>query len=302
MSETPDGAAEAVTEDTPLVEDVVEQPGDNAAATPEEEGEQPKPKKTAKDRIDELTWKLRETERREAALLDRLQRPAPAQEARQPQADAANEDPEPDPADYEHGELDVNFIRDVTRREARLEFRRELAERDARQSFVSKRATFDQRVSEQFPDGEPEGLTRLKTLPSLSEAIGDVILTSENGPRLADHLGKNPGELQRLSALAPHLQAYELAKMEARLTQPTPVKTATDAPPATPQIRGAGGRFQPPPDTDDSSAFEKPYGYPPPARREARSPSAGLVRPEGTSQWLTPFSRRRCIPTPSSSS
>lgn len=264
MSEALDGAVEAAAEDVSLVQQVEtsETPGDDAAAeTVEVEAEQPKPKKTVKERIDELTWKLRETERREAALLDRLQRPATAHEARQPQAQAANEDPEPDPADYEHGELDVAYIRDITRREARLEFRREQADLDARRAIQTKRTTFDQRVVEQFPDGEPEGLARLKTLPSLSEAIADVILTSETGPKLADYLGTHITELNRLSALAPHLQAYELAKIESKLAAATPPspKIVTDAPEPPPRARGAGGQFKVSADTDDFAAFEKQY-------------------------------------------
>jgi hypothetical protein len=79
---------------------------------------------------------------------------------------------------------------------------------------------------------------------------------------LADHLGRNPSELQRLSALPPTLQAYELAKLEQRLATPaTPApKTVSDAPSVTPQVRGTAGRFAPAPDTDDFAAFEKTYG------------------------------------------
>lgn len=256
MSETHDGAVEAVTEDASVeIEDVVEQLGDDAAAAPE--GEQPKPKKTAQERIDELTAKRREAERE--AEYWRAKALQPAQEARQPQADAADDDPEPDPSDYEHGELDIRFIQDMTRREARLEFRREMEAREARQSIVSKRETFFRRAAEQFPDGEPEGLARLKALPTLPAAVNDVIFASENGPRLADHLGKNPSELDRLSAMPPLLQAYELAKIEQRLTPQAAPKT-TNAPPPTPQVRGSGGRFQASPDTDDFTAFEKTYG------------------------------------------
>ncbi len=256
MSEAHDG--EDFAEDTSRESQVEDKTGEDAAAPADEaQAEAPKPKQTAQERIAELTAKRREAERDAEYWKAKALQPAP--EARRPQAQAADEDPEPDPADYEHGEMDVRFIRDVTRREARLEFRSELAARDAHAAVQSKFQTFEQRTAEQFPDGEPEGLSVLKALPTLSQAITDVILTSENGPRLADHLGKNTRELNRLSALPPHLQAYELAKIEMKLSASPTAKTATDAPPPTPQVRGAGGRFTASPDTDDFAAFEKQY-------------------------------------------
>ena len=92
--------------------------------------------------------------------------------------------------------------------------------------------------------------------------IQDVVTTVEAGPKIADHLGSNPRELQRISALPLTLQAFELAKLEAKLTAPAgpAVKTVSDAPPATPQVRGSAGRFAPAPDTSDFAAFEKTYG------------------------------------------
>lgn len=260
MSEPIEGAAEAGAEDAVLEtqDDVVETPGDDAAAAEEGQAEQPKPKKTARERIDELTAARREAERE--AEYWRAKALQPAQEARRPQAEAATEEPEPDPADYEYGELDVNFIRDIARHEMRREFREELAQRDMWQSVQTRLEAFNRKVVEQFPDGEPDGLVALRALPSLSQAVTDVILASDNGPKLADHLGKNPRELNRLSALPPHLQAYELAKIETRLSATPAAKTATDAPPPTPQVRGAGGRFSTPPDTTDFAAFDKAYG------------------------------------------
>ena len=88
-----------------------------------------------------------------------------------------------------------------------------------------------------------------------------MLLASDIGPKLAEHLGDNPRELDRLSALPPHLQTYELAKVEARLSRPAaPVaKTATEAPEPAPQARGVGGKFKVAPDTSDFAAFDKAY-------------------------------------------
>jgi hypothetical protein len=123
--------------------------------------------------------------------------------------------------------------------------------------------TFEQRVEAQFPDGEPEGLTRLRDLKALPPAVTELIMDSEIGPKLADHLGNNIRELNRISALPPLQQAREITKLEMKLADPpAPIpKTATDAPEPAPTLRGAGGRFKVAPDTADFAAFEAQYKH-----------------------------------------
>lgn len=264
MTEPTEAAPEGVAEDTAPVEQVAdqtvhtEQSGDDAPAEPiEGEGESPKPRKSAQERIDDLTRARREAERdAEYWRAKALERDQPRQDAR-PDANAP-----PNPADYEYGETDVGYIRAISKYEARQEFEQAQAERDQRQQVQSRLSQFNQRLAEQYPDGEPEGIAAIRRLPQLAPAITEVILTSEIGPKLADHLGANQSELARLSALPPVLQARELGKLEARLESPAAPrpKTATDAPAPTPQVRGGGGRFTVAPDTSDFAAFEKQYG------------------------------------------
>lgn len=239
-----------------------EQSGDDAAAeTDDGEGDQPKPKKSASERIAEVTKARREAER----VADQARRDAEywreqaLRQQPQPKAQEPQEDGEPDPANYEHGELDARFIREHATYHARQTFREEQA-RHAQQSRVQTALqTFEQRLGEQFPDGEPEGVRRLRALPQLPGAVQEAILDSEVGPKLADHLGQNTRELNRISALPPLQQARELAKLELKLApKPAPsAKTVTDAPEPAQQVRGAGGRFGVAPDTTDFAAFEK---------------------------------------------
>lgn len=273
MDTTDNGAPEGVIEDTAAaVTDAAEtdaqaqgeeQSGDDAAAAAEPgEGEQPKPRKSAQERIDEVTKARREAER----VAEEARRDAEywrEQAMRhQPQAQQPAEEGEPDPASYEHGELDARFIADRATYHALKTFREEQARQTAQTRMQTQLQTFEARLSEQFPEGEPVGVQRLRALRELSPAIQEVILDSEIGPKLADHLGTNPRELTRISALTPLQQARELTKLEMKLASPpapTP-KTATDAPAPTPQVRGAGGRFTVAPDTDDFAAFEKQFG------------------------------------------
>lgn len=235
-------------QDEPIGEDANAAPTDDDA-----QAEQPKAKKSAKERIDELTWRLRETERQLAQA--RGQTPAhPAQEA-QPT------DGKPDPQAYENGVSDPQYIEDLTDWKAAQTVERHFSQREAQAKQQTGVQTFKQRVQEQFPDGEPDGLRAILSMPTLPGAVQEVLMESEIGPKLADYLGENQRELARLSALPPIQQARELTKLEQKLATPPapPQKIATDAPEPAPTLRGAGGRFRVAPDTSDFAAFEAQY-------------------------------------------
>lgn len=261
MTEATEGAPEGVAEDTAAAVEAAE----NAAPVEEHIGDEPaaapepaKRKPTAQERFDELTREKYEA-RREADYwrAKALEREQPARE-KQP-----DEDAEPDASSYEYGESDARYIRDVARFDARQEARAQAQAQEQQRRAQVQVATFETRLREQFPDGEPEGIANIRRMATLSAPIQDLILTSEIGPKIADHLGANPAEIARLSALPPHIIGRELGKLEARLETPPPpkAKTVTDAPePAPSVVRGAGGRFTVAPDTDDFAAFDKQYG------------------------------------------
>lgn len=225
-----------------------------------EEGEpedkpEPKPKKTAQDRINELTRKAREAERereywREAALSGGK---APQQRAAQEQPrDAA-----PHPDDFRYGDADPNYLVALAKHEAKQEIRQEFEAREQSHRLTASLSTFDQKVAELFPDGEPEGLASLRSLPAIRQEITDVIFTSDKGPLIADHLGDNPSALRRLESLPAHLVGFELAKIEQALSAPPPPNRVTKAPDPAPKPRGSGGQFAVAPDTNDFAAFSR---------------------------------------------
>jgi hypothetical protein len=68
------------------------------------------------------------------------------------------------------------------------------------------------------------------------QGLEDVFLDAENGAELAYYLGTNPQEAHRLISLPPAKAAFELARLDAKMTkQPKP----TSAPPP---IRPVGGK------------------------------------------------------------
>lgn len=262
-TEMTNGAPEGVTEQTAadLVADQTDaqvqegDTGDDAAAATEGEGESPRPRKSAQERIDELTRARREAEREAEYWRSKAMEPAKQPEARQ----EPKGDDEPDPATYEYGENDLRYIRDLAKYEARQEFRKQAEEDAAARQAQEIEQGYAQReaaTAEKYDDYQ-KAVYRSQWV--CTPVMADAIKTSEGGPEVAYHLAKNPAEARRIAALTPIAQVREITRLEVKLTSAPPPKTTTSAPEPPPQARGAGGKFVVSPDTDDFAAFDKQY-------------------------------------------
>lgn len=236
-----------------------EQPGaDPAAPAGEGEGDQPKPKQTAQERIDEVTRARREAERRAETAereRDELRKQIPVPEAPK----------EPKASDYTYGEDDAAYIRDLAKFEARQEHEASLAEAEARERIETIENTWSDRQAA-FAADKPDYYEKInaKDLP-ITPLMAAAIKTSDDGAAVAYHLATNPDEARRIAALDNLAQAREIGRLEAKLAPPaspdTPTtKTVSDAPPPPQPLRGQGGRFQVAADTDDFAAFEREHG------------------------------------------
>lgn len=219
----------------------------------------PKPKKSANERIAELTYARHEAERRAAELEARLQQ---VQSAPQPQArDPLN------PASYQQGQFDPAY------QAALIEHK---AAEAARQIIAQERAQDEQRRSvERWETQTREAMARHGDFSEVviagandgawacTNEMRDLIVQSEIGADLAYALAKEPDLSFRIAATSPVQQAREIGKLEARIeaerSRPKP-NTTTRAPEPAPQVRGAGGRFGVAPDTNDFAAFERQFG------------------------------------------
>lgn len=258
MTEETNGAAEAVTEESLLAEfepaEAKETPETKPAqgeAETEGQTEEPRPKKTANDRIAELTKARREAEReRDEARAQLAQRDAPA-------------DKEPDPQDYE---TDRDYLKAVARYEARQAAQEARTETLAAETARADKAQFDawtDKAREAHADfdevvlkGAQEGAW--DCTKEMFEAMRD----SEAGAGVAYHLASNPDEARRIAALPPIAQVREILKLEQGLTPPPTPKPNTVSkapPPPQSQARGSSGQFKVAADTDDFSAFDKAY-------------------------------------------
>ena len=78
---------------------------------------------------------------------------------------------------------------------------------------------------------------------SITDVMAESIRASDIGPEVAYYLGANPKEAERISRLAPIVQAKEIGRIEAKMASNPPVKRTTSAPaPISPvTARSSGG-------------------------------------------------------------
>jgi hypothetical protein len=245
-----------------------------------------KPNRT-QERIDELTNQTREADRRaaeatrEAEKWRRIAEGAPA-----PAASVAEgeKDPNaaPNPADYPFGVADPEYIADNATFKAIDSMRKTGEEARVKADLNALEASYQSRIPaalEKYPDFDlkvikgAEGDTPAWACPPIV-AIG--IRASEVGTDIAYHLATNPDEAARIASLNNIEQAREFGRLEGRFeyeasletkatadgedTPPAPAQRSKAPTPPKKQVRGSGGQFKVPPDTDDFAAFDKAYG------------------------------------------
>ena len=140
-----------------------------------------------------------------------------------------------------------------------------LAERKAHQLIARREAEREQAETlERYHEREEEARSKYddfeqvaynSRLP-ITQVMAQTIQASEVGPEVAYYLGSNPKEADRISRLSPFMQAKEIGKIEAKLSENPPVKKSTSAPtPITPVTpRGGNARVL---DTTDPRSIKE---------------------------------------------
>lgn len=279
--------------DEPLEEVETDEPGDapetEADEEDDEEDGEPEPapkKKSASDRIKELTAKNYETERqanlRIKALEDKLSELAEKQPAKPevgkmpdgaPDPQAANEDGTPV---YELGEFDPKYITDLTRFTIKTESDaaasyRQKAEHEAAVTAAREtaQANWKEKLTEaqtEIPDIEDKIRSLDSIVANVPQDVGqyyvDVIMSLENGPQVLAYLADNPTKAQEIISSGVASATVALGRLDSRVSKPArqEQKVQTKAPkPAAHVPRGTSGRFGTRADTDDLDAFTKEF-------------------------------------------
>jgi len=247
-----------------------------------------KPKKSADERIAELTAKRREAERAAATKdteLAELRREIEAlkgkksdEPLKQENTDTTSEIKPPDPNDkkYEYGEFDTQYRKDYDK------YLRDTARAEAQQALASERkkdeetrkaeaaAAMQQELGKkidaaleagikEFDDFEEALAAFDKIEGNVAPEVAETILKSENFHRLIHYFGKNVAEAKELVSKSPIEQALHLGRLEAKFSANKAAHAekpkTTKAPDPLPRSRGTNGQFEADDNTTDFAAF-----------------------------------------------
>lgn len=238
---------EAPAEETTTVEEPAQEENQE---TPEEAAEraETESKPWYRKKFDKLTWEREEVKRQlEAERQERLRMAELVAKL------APQQKEEPAPPRVEFPELPpippdrYQFDTDAEYSQAVAQFQAENARFVQGQIFRAQQQAQEQASQVQRQQQIAQGMHGLiakgaQTHPDFTQVafvprgLEDVFIAAENGAEVAYFLGKNPAELQRITALSPAQAAFELAKIDAKLS----VKAPTKAPPPINPVGGQG--------------------------------------------------------------
>lgn len=184
-----------------------------------------KPKRPASERIGELYGRMKAAERERDLAIAEVQR------LRQPVVD---------PRQYETLSFDEQQavqVRQAVRQEQAEQMAQQARYREQEAERV-RAEVFSQRLREAaeiIPD-----LDKVISDPTLpvSQVGARFIQESEKGPQVAYWLSQNRAEAARIAALDPYSQAFELGKLEQRVSAAPAARKVSQAPAPVPKVAG----------------------------------------------------------------
>jgi len=248
VEETPAETEEKETTET--TEEVAAGEEAPAAAVP------PK-KKTAQERIDEITKARRDAEReREYWKKVALEKePGTPKQEPAPSETEAIGPPRPKIAAYESTEVYEDALLKWHDDRRAIQTQRE------RQATEQKAALDKFNAAAAKVRAEHDDFDEVLEAPVFSQDMRIILLNSENGPSVAYHLGRpeNRDLVDRIRAMPPNMQVYELGKLEVQLSLAQKTKKTPSAPaPLKPVGSGGGATIDESKLTDDEwYALEK---------------------------------------------
>lgn len=221
---------ETVAESSPAESEIAEATEVEAEDTAEDSSAEPKKKSKVQERIDELTAKRREAEREAQYWREQAEKSVKPEKAKiEKEPVKPNFDDFSDIADYEAAV--EKYASDKAAYQEQLVIKRQ-TELQKQFEEQQKAATFAAKSTE-FAARHPDfyAVVQNPELP-ISDTMAEAIRSSDRGPELAYHLGKNPELAAQIAGLPVNIQYMTLGRLEATLTSPTPQPVSmTKAPP-----------------------------------------------------------------------
>ena len=286
---TPEDTDTLAEEDEPSDEEDNQDDEDEDEDLDPEPEEKPKKKNRFQERIDELTAKAKEAERRELAAIERIN----ALEAKlnkndktdEPKQASQESDDGPRPDDlnedgtdkYPLGEFDPAFIRDITKHTLKVEREeRERIEQEERskaeveQVRTQLQESWNEKLGparERYPDFNEKGEALVSVFDGIDEAYGEyltsALMSMDHGPDVLYYLSNNVDEAKKIVESGPQKATLSLGYLNGKFADAESEKRkarpkASNAPPPPPKNKGSSRAFaEVPDDTDDLDAFSK---------------------------------------------
>ena len=217
-------------------EEVVEQTEETEEILKSEESLPPEPKKkTAQERIDEITKARREAEReREYWKRAALEKAAPAKgETERPVTPIIPSRPTLNQFETTEEYEDALFTWYESKKEIETRVTKQQVE------LTEAFATFNQRAKKLRE--EHEDFDQVIESPVFSAAMRLTLLHSENGPAVAYYLGQNTDVAEKICLLPVERQSYEIGKLETQLVIAQKTKKIPGAPSPIKPVGISGG-------------------------------------------------------------
>lgn len=286
VDEESNAPIETKSETHALEDDTLADEEDDAPEEAEQNG-QPKKKSRFQERIDELTAKQREAERKLQDALTKLEQLSKDPDPNpKPETVAINRaGPTPDDLaedgteKYPLGEYDPGYIRDLARFSVKQEREEMLAEEKAQQERAKQETEIAiqqeewnqklQPAQERYPDFQEKGEELIRSFDGIvsdeyGQYITNTLMALDNGPDVLYYLANNLEEAKRIINSGPVKATIALGALEASFAEGVrgkPVarpKVSKAPPPPTHMNKGASAVVGDiPDDTDDLDAFEK---------------------------------------------
>lgn len=179
------------------------------------------PKQTAQERINEITYKMREEEREKEYWKNLAlgEKEPPAQEPPKPSKGGR-----PNRANYEAEEDYEDAFYDWRTEKKDSETLAVTQERERKENL----STFNKNAAKLR--GEHEDFDTIIETPVFTDPMRTVLFASEHGPMVAYHIGKNRDIADKIKVLPPERQIYEMGKLETQLLLAQKIKPTTTAP------------------------------------------------------------------------
>lgn len=241
-----------VSPESPLPESTpAEPPKEGAPDTPAEQpGESDdadkKPKQKASERIGEIYGRMKQAERERDLATAELAR------LRQPMVDPEKWD------QLSYDQQQALQMRHAVRQERAAEVAESARARDA-EAQNHRAVMFQERLGE-FVARVPEAKVIVSdpTLP-VTDIGARFISESEKGPEVAYWLHQNRQDALRIAALEPVAQAFELGRIEARISSAPTARKVSNAPAPTPKVSGGAGTGAKDPNTMSEAEYSEWY-------------------------------------------